>query len=274
MAVIRKTVHSVGSYLSQKRLSVVFTILGFLLLIFILAPLFKMVFLSDKEALWQSLLDSTTMKSILLTLYSALIAAIIGFILGVPLAYILARYDFPLRGTIEGLIDLPIVVPHSAAGIALLFVFGRNFLVGKWFDSIGVQFVDSLAGIVIAMLFVSVPFLINSAKEGFRKVDIHLENAARTLGASPWQTFARITFPLAWRSILAGNLMMWARGMSEFGAVIILTYHPMIAPILAYERFETYGLTQAIPVAAILVIICAFVFIGVRTLLHKRKDDD
>lgn len=273
MAIIKKIAIDTGSYLSRHRLSVIFNILGLLIILFILIPLFKMVFLSDKEALWQSFLDTTTMKSILLTVYSALIATVIGFILGVPLAYILARYEFPLKGTLEGLIDLPIVVPHSAAGIALLFVFGRNFLVGKWFDSIGVQFVDSLAGIVVAMLFVSVPFLINSAKEGFRKVDVRLEKAARTLGASHWQTFSRITFPLARRSILVGNLMMWARGMSEFGAVIILTYHPMVAPILVYERFQTYGLDQAIPVAAIMVIICAFVFIGVRTLSRKRKED-
>lgn len=274
MAISRRITRALGSYFSRHHFAVAFVILGLLILLFIVIPLIKMVFLSDKEALWQSFLDPTTMKSIWLTIYSAFIAAAIGFILGVPLAYILARYDFPLKGTIEGLIDLPIVVPHSAAGIALLFVFGRNFLVGKWFDSIGVQFVDSLAGIVIAMLFVSVPFLINSAKEGFRKVDIQLEKAARTLGASPWQTFSRITFPLAWRSILVGNLMMWARGMSEFGAVIILTYHPMIAPILVYERFQTYGLNQAIPVAAILVIICAFVFIIVRTLLRRRNTND
>jgi molybdate/tungstate transport system permease protein len=274
LAVTGKTIRNGVSYLSRHRLPVVFTILAVLIVLFIIVPLVKMVFLSDKEALWQSLLDAATMKSILLTLYSALISAVVGFILGVPLAYLLARYDFPLKSAVEGLIDLPIVVPHSAAGIALLFVFGRNFLVGKWFDSAGIQFVDSLAGIVIAMLFVSVPFLINSAKEGFSKVDVRLEKAARTLGASPWQTFFRVTFPLAWHSIIAGNLMMWARGMSEFGAVIILAYHPMVAPILVYERFETYGLTQAIPVAAILVIICAFIFIGVRILLHKRKNDD
>jgi len=267
-------VREIWNFLSRHRLPVVFTALAVLILLFILVPLAKMVFFSDKGALWQAVMDTPTMKSILLTIYAALIAAITGFILGVPLAYILARYDFPLRGVIESLIDLPIVVPHSAAGIALLFVFGRNFLVGKWFDSIGVQFVDSTAGIVIAMLFVSVPFLINAAKEGFRKVDIRLEQAARVLGASPWQTFIKITMPLAWRSILVGNLMMWARGMSEFGAVVILTYHPMIAPVLVYERFQTYGLTQAVPVAAILVIICALIFIGVRTLARERKKDD
>lgn len=271
MAFIRKALQTAGKHFSRHFFSILFAILGIIILLFILIPLIKMVFLSDKQALLQSILDPSTIKSILLTIYAALISTIIGFFLGVPLAYLLARYHFPLKSVIEGLIDLPIVVPHSAAGIALLFVFGRNFLIGSWFNSIGIQFVDSLAGIVIAMMFVSVPFLINSAKEGFRKVDVRLENAARTLGASKWQTFCKITFPLAWRSILAGNLMMWARGMSEFGAIIILSYHPMVAPILIYERFETYGLNQAIPVAAILVIICALIFVGVRTLLRKKE---
>ena len=273
MSVILKFVRTTRSYLLRHSLLVVFILLSVLIVLFVLIPLAKIVFLSNKEALLQSLLDLTTVKSILLTLYAALITAGIGFILGVPLAYVLARYDFPLKNVVEGLIDLPIVVPHTAAGIALLFVFGRNFLLGKWFNSIGIRFVDSLAGIIIAMLFVSVPFLVNSAKDGFRKVDVRLEKAARTLGASPWQVFYRITFPLAWRSILAGTLMMWARGISEFGAVVILTYYPMVASTLIYERFESYGLTQAIPVAAILVIICAFIFIGIRTLLRRSKND-
>jgi molybdate/tungstate transport system permease protein len=134
--------------------------------------------------------------------------------------------------------------------------------------------VDSVAGIVIAMLFVSVPFLINSAKDGFRKVDVRLENVARTLGASPWQVFYRVTFPLAWRSILVGTLMMWARGISEFGAVVILTYYPMVTSTLIYERFASYGLKQAVPVAAILVIICAVIFIGFRFVLQRDRKRD
>ncbi|MGB8828775.1 MAG: ABC transporter permease, partial [Dehalococcoidales bacterium] len=130
------------------------------------------------------------------------------------------------------------------------------------------------AGIIIAMLFVSVPFLINSAKDGFRKVDVRLENVARTLGASPWQVFRRVTFPLARRSIFTGTLMMWARGISEFGAVIILTYFPMVTSILIYQRFESYGLTQAVPVAAILVVVCALIFIGFRYILQREKKRD
>jgi molybdate/tungstate transport system permease protein len=274
LEVVRKFFGTARNFLGRHRLPVVFSVLSLLIVLFVLVPLFKIVFLSNKAALWQAIQDTTVLKSILLTLYAALITTVVGFLLGVPLAFILARHNFPLKGVLEGLIDLPIVVPHTAAGIALLFVFGRNYLLGKWFNSIGVQFVDSLAGIIIGMLFVSVPFLINSAKDGFRKVDVRLENVARTLGASPWQAFRRVTFPLARRSILTGTLMMWARGISEFGAVIILTYFPMVTSILIYQRFESYGLTQAIPVAAILVIICAIIFIGFRFFLQRDRKSD
>jgi len=248
-----------------------FLLLAGLILAFIAAPILKMILASSPSILLDSLLDREISASIGLTLYAALIAAVIGFVLGVPLAYLLAKSRFPGKRLIEGVIDLPIVIPHSAAGIALLFVFGRNYFMGKTFSFMGIQFLDSLAGIIIAMLFVSVPFLIDSAKEGFSKVDPRLENVARTLGASRWQTFVRISFPLAWRSIMAGNIMMWARGMSEFGAVIIIAYHPMIAPVLVYEKFETYGLNYARPIAVLLILISMVVFVLLRVLLYRRE---
>ena len=258
-------------FIIRNRLSVTFALLGLLIFLFVVIPLGKMIFASAAEAriLWQTILDPKVTGAIGLTLFSALIATLVGFLLGIPLAYLLARHDFPGKRLVEGLIDVPIVVPHTAAGIALLFVFGRKFLLGQAFETVGITFVDSIAGIVIAMLFVSIPFLIDSAKEGFKKVDVRLEKVARTLGASPWQAFFRISFPLAWRSILAGNIMMWARGVSEFGAVIILAYHPMIAPVLVYERFETYGLDYARPIAVLLILVSVLVFIVFRTLAYR-----
>lgn len=248
-----------------------FLVLGGTILVFLAVPVLKMIFSSSPSILWDSLFEKDVAASIALTLYAALIATAIGFVLGVPLAYLLAKTWFPGKRLIEGLVDLPIVIPHSAAGIALLFVFGRNYFAGKTFAFIGIPFLDSLGGIVIAMLFVSVPFLIDSAKEGFQKVDPRLENVARTLGASPWQTFVRISFPLAWRSIMAGNIMMWARGMSEFGAVIIIAYHPMIAPVLVYERFETYGLEYSRPIAVLLILLSMIVFVALRLLLYRGE---
>ena len=179
--------------LAANRLTFTFILLGLIIVLFIAVPLFKVIFGSQPEIMWQTFLDPNVASTIWLTLYSALMATAVGCLLGIPLAYLLARHDFPGKNFLEGLIDLPIVVPHTAAGIALLFVFGRNFFVGKAFESIGLSFIDSTAGIIIAMLFVSVPFLIDSAKEGFRKVDVRLENVARTLGASPWQAFFRVS---------------------------------------------------------------------------------
>jgi molybdate/tungstate transport system permease protein len=193
----KKRLFSWLKWLPAGRMKIIFILLGLVILAFLAVPIAKMILASSPAVLLDTLFDSEVAASILLTLYAALIATIIGFALGVPLAYLLAKTDFRGRKLIEGLIDLPIVVPHSAAGIALLFVFGRNFFMGKAFSTLGIKFLDSLAGIVIAMLFVSVPFLIDSAKEGFKKVDTRLENVARTLGASNWQTFTRISFPLA-----------------------------------------------------------------------------
>jgi len=256
---------------SLRSLWVPFGLLAGVIVLFLALPLLKMVFGVDLSILRDTALDPAVIGAIWLTLYAALIATAAGCIFGVPLAYLLARLEFPGKRILESLVDLPIVVPHTAAGIALLFVFGRNFLFGQLFGKVGVEFVDSTAGIVIAMLFVSVPFLIDSAKEGFRKVDVRLERAARSLGASPRQVFFRISLPLCWQSVLTGNIMMWARGISEFGAVIILTYHPMTAPVLIYERFETLGLSYAQPVAVLLILVTVVIFIGLRVLLYRRE---
>jgi len=252
-------------------MTLTFALLGLVIFLFIIVPLIRMVAASNPKILLDTLLESEVRNAIWLSLYAALIATVVGSVLGVPLAYLLARSEFAGKKLVEGFIDVPIVVPHTAAGIALLFVFGRNFFAGKVFHVMGIDFVDSTAGIVVAMLFVSIPFLIDSAKEGFKKVDVRLEKVARTLGASPWQSFFRITLPLAWRSIVAGNILMWARGISEFGAVIVLAYHPMIAPTLIFDRFESYGLKYSQPVAVLLVLVCLLIFIVLRTLVYKGE---
>ncbi|NLF03396.1 MAG: ABC transporter permease, partial [Anaerolineales bacterium] len=188
-------------------------------------------------------------------------------------AYLLARREFRGKRLVEGLIDLPLVIPHTAAGVALLMAFGRRAPLGRLGAAVGLSFTDSLAGTVAAMLFVSLPLLVNGAREGFRAVDPELERVALTLGADPWQAFALVTLPLAWRGILSGALMMWARGLSEFGAVAILSYHPKIIPVLVYERFAGFGLAAARPVAVILLIAAMFVFVLLRSVGRPKSDD-
>jgi len=259
-------------------LSFVFLFLALIMLVFIFTPILKTCLSSSPGTLWDTLLDDAVYLSILLTVWAALLATVAGLLLGVPLAYLLARHKFKGKRLLESLIDVPIVIPHSAAGIALLFVFGRQQIFGSLFGEMGIRFVDSLAGIVVAMLFVSVPFLIDSARDGFKAVDVRLEKVARTLGASPWRTFFRVSLPLAWRTILSGSIMMWARAMSEFGAILILAYHvpflgehPTVAPILIYERFNNFGLDAARPIAVLLIAISTIVFVTLRTLTSRKE---
>jgi len=255
--------------LFANRMRALFVVLGSLLLLFVAWPLARTVTASSPALLWQTLLDAEVRGSILLTFYASLVATGVAFVCGVPLAYLLARVDFPGKRLVEGVIDVPIVVPHSAAGIALLMVFGRRTLLGQAFGLFGLRFVSALPGIVVAMLFVSLSFLVNAAREGFEAVDPRLERVARTLGASPWGAFWRVSFPLAWRSILSGVILMWARGLSEFGAVVILAYHPMVAPVLLYERFESFGLAYARPVATLVILICLATFVALRVVSRR-----
>jgi molybdate/tungstate transport system permease protein len=241
------------------------------ILLFIFIPLAKILFSSGAGELWSQLLDSDVRNSIWLSVYTALIATAVGLIFGVPLAYFLARHQFPGKRVIESLIEVPIVVPHIAAGIALLFVFGKMHFGGKIFDAFGISFVQEIPGIIIAMVFVSVPFLINSAKQGFEEVDVRLEKVARTLGASPWQTFFRISLPLARRSIFGGSIMMWARSISEFGAVLVLTSSPPIASVLVYRGLEMYGIDYVLPLVTLLMITCLVIFVFLRIIYYRGK---
>lgn len=241
-------------------LTVFFSVLGACIVLFLLAPLVKMILSAQAGSLSAALADAEVRHSIALTLICALWATLIGALLGVPLAYLLARRSFFGKRFIEALVDVPIVIPHPVAGIALLLVFGRQFFGGRFFSHFGLSFVGDIPGIIVAMLFVSVSLLINAAREGFRRVDPRLENVSRTLGYGPLRTFFLVSLPLSWRDLLSGGIMMWARAISEFGSIVIITYNPKVASVLIYDRFTTYGLAYALPVALTLVLICLFVF--------------
>lgn len=247
-------------------------LLGALVLLFILAPLLGMIVHTSPLQLFETAGEDEVRESIWLTIYTSLLATIIFALAAIPFAYLLARKSFPLKKLVMGIIDLPVVIPHSAAGIAILGFVSRDSAVGKMASAIGLDFVGHPAGIAVSMAFVSLPFLINAARDGFSSVPERLEKAALTLGASPARVFFSISLPLAWRSILSGLILMFARGMSEFGAVIMVAYHPMITPVLIYERFGSFGLKYARPVAVLFIFITVTLFIVLRYLSNKRKN--
>lgn len=255
-------------------ISLIFVFLAGALLLFIIAPLIGMFISTAPISIFETAKETDVQKSIWLTIFTSFVATILIAIAAIPLAYILARKNFFLKKVILGIINIPVIIPHSAAGIALLGVVSRNTVLGKMADSMGFSFVNSTAGIIVAMAFVSLPYLINAAVDGFRNVPERLEKVALTLGASKTRVFFTISLPLAWRSILTGLMMMWGRGLSEFGAVIIIAYHPMITPVMIFERFNSYGLQYAKPVTVLFICICLLIFILMNIISKKKNNAD
>jgi molybdate/tungstate transport system permease protein len=249
----------------------VLMIMSSLVLLFILAPLIGMFIHTGSTEFLETVKDKEVHNSVWLTLWVSFAATFFFAAGAIPLAWLLARKNFPLKTIVQGIIDLPVVLPHTAAGIALLGFISRDGLLGKAASTVGLDLVNHPAGIALAMAFVSIPFLINAARDGFAAVPEKLEKAALNLGASQSKVFFTISMPLAWRSITTGFIMMFARGMSEFGAVVIIAYHPMIAPVLIYERFSSYGLTYARPAAVFFILVALLFFIALRLLSSQRR---
>ncbi|MDX9697342.1 MAG: ABC transporter permease [Bacteroidales bacterium] len=256
------------------RLDILFMVLGGLVLLFIISPLLGMFLATTPNQLFETTKDPEVLNSIWLTLWVSFAATVIFAFGAIPLSYFLARTQFKFKGLINGIVDLPVVIPHSAAGIAILGFVSRDSALGKIGSSLGIDFVGHPAGIAVAMAFVSIPFLINAARDGFENVPVRLEKTALNLGASPIRVFFTISLPLAWKNVLSGLIMMFARGLSEFGAVIIIAYHPMITPVLIFERFGAFGLKYARPVSVVFIIVCLVFFVLLRSLAKERKSND
>ncbi len=241
--------------------------LGSLLTAFLVIPLVALT-LSQSWTSFSAVARMADVRdAIVLSLEGAFLSATLAALAGVPLAYALARTDFPGKSVTAALIDLPLAVPHTVAGIALLMVFGRQGVLGEPLQAlVGLKFWGTLAGIVVAMLFVSAPYTVNAARIGFAAVDPRLEKIARTLGLNPWRTFWRITLPLARRGIMTGVTLTYARSISEFGAVVILVYYPMTAPVKVYELFLRFGLDQAASAAVLLLFVSLALFLLLRAL--------
>jgi molybdate/tungstate transport system permease protein len=238
---------------------------------FIVLPLVEMLVQPSAADMWEALVDPDVRRSIRLSVVTSGSAALVAFVFGTPFAYLLARKEFPGKRLLESIVDLPVMIPHPVVGIALLSLAGRNHWMGQWLDAIGVRIMGTVTGIIAVLTFVGLPFYLNAVKTGFEAVPARLETVSRSLGAPPAATFFRVTFPLAWRSMLVGLIMCTARAVSEFGAVVIVAYHPMVAPTMIYERFTAYGLKYSQPVAVWLILVCLALFLLLRWVSNGRK---
>lgn len=256
---------------AERMLSIVVAIAASLFLLFIAAPLLGLVGSGATSGIRQLGSDTELRAALLLTAGTATLATLLGLIGATPVAYALARGRFRGRALLAAVIDLPLLIPHPVAGIALLLVLGRKTAFGATLAAFGLQITGSVTGIVAAMLFVSAPLYVSAAREAFDRVDPRFEGVARTLGDSRWRALRRVTLPLAWRGLLAAAIVMWARAVSEFGAIVVLVYHPRVASVLSYERFTAFGLRAALPVAGVLVLLALIPLVALRALRGDER---
>lgn len=206
-------------------------------------PIVVLIFSGITSRAWEGLPNSSTiLNAILLSFISTLMVVGITAILGTPLSYVLSRYRFRGKQFVSLFIELPIVMPPAVAGLALLLTFGRRGVIGAPLSELGIVIPFSIVAVIIAQFFISAPFYIRSAQVGFSGIPTEVEDAARVDGAAGWRMFWYITLPMAWRALISGMILSWARALGEFGATILfagnLQGRTQTMPLLVYSVFE------------------------------------
>ncbi len=249
----------------------VLLLLGLPMTLFLVIPLAALVLRAWSPAVFTQLTAPPVVAAILLSLATTAATTLLAIVLGTPLALLIGRYRFTGWKTLDTLVDLPIVLPPSVAGIALLMAFGRRGFFGELFGS-GIAF--TTGAVVLAQLFVAAPFYIRAAAAGFAGVDRELESAAAIDGASRWRIFRTVTIPLSMTSLAGGALMTWARALGEFGATIIFAGNfpgrTQTMPLAIYMGFEI-DFSSALALSLLLLLVSFTVLFIVKRILHGRS---
>jgi molybdate transport system permease protein len=237
---------------------------------FFIVPLIGLVVRTPWAHAWSSLTTPDTLDALRLSLVASLSSTAVALILGVPLAWVYARVEFPGKNVLRALTTLPMVLPPVVGGVALLLAFGRRGIFGQWLDSaFGVTLPFTTAAVIFAETFVAMPFLVLTVEAGLRSMDRRFEDAARTLGASRWYVFRRVTLPAIRPGVVAGAVLAWARALGEFGATITFAGNfpgtTQTMPLAVYLALETDP-----PAAIVLSLVLLAVSLATLLLLRER----
>ena len=243
---------------------------------FFALPLVGLLWRAPWSHAWRYLTDDASLTALRLSLIASAWATLLSVVFGVPLAWLLARSEFPGRTVVRALCTMSMVLPPVVGGVALFFALGRRGLVGqyldRWFD---LRLPFTMAGVVVAQTFVAMPFLVITVEAALRQLDQRVEDAARTLGASPWYTFRRVTLPAIRPALVAGAVLAWARALGEFGATITFAGNfpgtTQTMPLAVYLALETNP-EQAIVLALVLIAVSFAVLVGLRDRWFGHRD--
>jgi molybdate transport system permease protein len=252
----------------------IFIIPSLILLAVFALPLAALVLRSINPNFFNDAFSEQAFKALKLSLVTSSITTIVAVVFGTPLAYILARWKIKHKSWLELLLDLPIVLPPSVAGLALLIAFGRRGLFGSTLGLLGISLPFTTAAVVLAQTFVAAPLYVRSARIGFSQIDKQLEESAHVEGANQWQLFSEVMIPLAGRTLISGAILTWTRALGEFGATILFAGNlegvTQTMPMAIYLGFErNIGVALALSVALIFVSV---ILLMITKKLEKHED--
>jgi sulfate transport system permease protein len=239
----------------------------------VLIPLGALVLRTTSLSLsqfWAVATDGRVLAALRLSFGASLIAAAVNAVFGLVLAWVLVRYDFPGRRTVDAIVDLPFALPTAVAGIALTAIFAPNGWFGQFLDALGIKVAYSWAGIVIALTFIGLPFVVRTLQPVILELDREIEEAAATLGADRYQALARVILPALSPALLTGFVLALARGIGEYGSVIFIAgnipYRTEIAPLLIVIRLEEFDYTGATAIGTIMLAISFVMFLAINAI--------
>jgi sulfate/thiosulfate transport system permease protein len=221
---------------------------------------------------WEVVTAPRVLASLRLSFGASLIAASINLMFGLIVAWVLVRYAFPFKRLVDAMVDLPFALPTAVAGIALTALYAPNGWLGTWLGAWGIKVAFTPLGVVVALTFIGLPFVVRTLQPVLEDLDQEVEQAAATLGASAVQSFARVVLPALWPALLTGFALSFARAVGEYGSVIFIAGNmPMkseIAPLLIVTKLEQYDFAGATAIAVVMLVFSFAIMLGINALQH------
>jgi sulfate/thiosulfate transport system permease protein len=243
------------------------------LFIMLIVPVSAMLLKASTESpanFWRIATSPIALSAYDVTFTTALIAALLNGVFGTLIAWTLVRYDFPLKRLVEASVDLPFALPTSVAGLTIATVYSDNGWIGSLFAPFGIKIAFTRLGVAVAMIFISLPFVVRTVQPVLQELELDIEEAAWCLGASPWQTFSQVIFPPLFPAVLTGVALGFSRAVGEYGSTVIVASNTplkdLIAPVLIFQRLEQYDYSGATVIGTVLLVISLAILLTINLL--------
>jgi sulfate transport system permease protein len=252
----------------------VLSYLGFILVL----PITVLILHSSKALFfdfWRLATSAKALSAYQVTLSLAFFAALVNGFFGFLVAWVLVRYDFPGKKLVDSVVDFPFALPTSVAGLTLMTIYNPNGWIGRWGKELGISLMYNRTGIALAMLFVSFPFVVRTVQPVLQALDMELEEASWTLGASPWRTFWRVIFPPVFPSFLTGITLAFSRALGEYGAVVVVSsnmpYNDLLVSVLIFQNLEQYEHLTATVIGTVFLFLAGMILLSVNWFQSRYR---